>query len=86
MLRAFPRCANKIMVRGVVEEDKVSIVVQDDGAGFEVGDSFTEMLAKGQYGLAGMHERASLIGGKLVIKSELKEGTTIRLDWLADEK
>jgi signal transduction histidine kinase len=56
-------------------EDKVILTVQDDGAGFDVKQG----LEAGHFGLAGMQERARLVGGTLEIASRPGEGTTVRL-------
>jgi signal transduction histidine kinase len=57
-----------------VEGHRVQATVVDDGMGFTVGDHELASL-----GLAGMRERASLVGGRLDIISGLGEGTTIVL-------
>jgi two-component system, NarL family, sensor histidine kinase UhpB len=51
----------------------VELLVADDGRGF----AFAE--AEGGLGIAGMRERALLVGGDLQIESRPGEGTTIRL-------
>ncbi len=54
-------------------------IIEDDGKGFDVN---SVMLSAGEknLGLFGMYERASLIGGKLTIESQLGVGTTIFLE------
>ena len=51
-------------------------VVEDDGCGFE-----TDLVASGplheRLGIAGMSERAALVGGHLTLESQPGEGTTI---------
>jgi len=49
--------------------------ITDDGGGFEVADGPLRSL-----GLAGMQERASLVGGRLVITSAPAMGTTVLLE------
>jgi signal transduction histidine kinase len=57
----------------VVEDDRsVTIVVSDDGKGFD-----PEARAEG-FGVVGMRERAALVGGSLVIDSAPGAGTRIR--------
>ncbi len=53
----------------------VELSVADDGTGFDVEKG----LRAGHFGLTGMRERASLIGGELDIRSQPGHGTTIRL-------
>ncbi|MEH2535060.1 two-component system sensor histidine kinase UhpB [Bradyrhizobium sp. AZCC 1588] len=55
-------------------------VVEDDGVGFSAeagGPSEYERNASTKLGLSGMRERLSLIGGTIVIESELGVGTTL---------
>jgi len=51
----------------------VELTVVDDGRGFAFDDS------EGGLGIAGMRERALLIGGELTIESRPGHGTTVRL-------
>ena len=57
--------------------DYVSLIVEDDGVGFEVEQTLST-LQKG-FGLAGMRERAALVGGTLEIESSPGQGVTIRV-------
>jgi two-component system sensor histidine kinase UhpB len=54
-------------------EDGVALEVTDDGCGFAFDES------EGGLGLAGMRERALLIGAKLTIESRPGHGTTVHL-------
>jgi len=56
-------------------EGKVSLVVHDDGIGFDIEKSHKAS----HFGLVGMHERAGLIGGELRVTSSPGSGTTVRL-------
>jgi signal transduction histidine kinase len=57
----------------VVEDDRtIEISVSDDGVGFDPG-----VVADG-FGLIGMRERLSIVGGDLVIESTPGAGTTLR--------
>jgi two-component system sensor histidine kinase UhpB len=55
------------------DDDGVELEVADDGRGFAFDES------EGGLGIAGMRERALLIGAKLTIESRPSHGTTIRL-------
>lgn len=55
--------------------DHVSLIVEDDGDGFDVAQTFTTTL-KG-FGLISMRERATLVGGSLVVESNPGAGVTI---------
>ena len=53
--------------------DEVSLVVEDDGRGFDV----EEALSRGRLGLLGVRERAEMLGGWLEIESAPGAGTTV---------
>ncbi len=55
-------------------KNKIILIVEDDGIGFDVEDKNTK--GKG-IGLVGMYERAVLLGGELEIESVTGKGTTI---------
>jgi two-component system, NarL family, sensor histidine kinase UhpB len=55
------------------EQGGVELEVSDDGRGFAFDES------EGGLGIAGMRERALLIGGELTIESRPEHGTTVRL-------
>jgi PAS domain S-box-containing protein len=54
--------------------DQVSLIVEDDGVGFETGGVDADRRG---FGLLGMQERAALVGARLEIESAPGEGTTI---------
>ena len=53
------------------KDDSVSVVVEDDGVGFE-----PRLARDGGIGLVGMQERVALLGGRLAIESRPGAGTT----------
>jgi PAS domain S-box-containing protein len=53
------------------DEDSLRIRVGDDGIGFDTRPGAVQL------GLEGMRERANLLGGNVVVSSELGKGTTI---------
>lgn len=57
--------------------DAISLTVTDDGRGFDMPESPSEMAPEGHYGLLGMHERAELIGARITIKSAPGQGTKL---------
>jgi two-component system sensor histidine kinase UhpB len=65
--------AGRVDVRLRRRGDDVELEVADDGRGFAFDES------EGGLGLAGMRERALLIGGELTIESRPGRGTTVRL-------
>lgn len=68
--------AQHVWVR--VSEDKEALYLEigDDGSGF---DPALAGMQPGHYGLLGMHERAHLVGGQLVVLSTAGQGTRVRL-------
>jgi signal transduction histidine kinase len=58
--------------------EALELVIEDNGRGFAVEDGLSK---EGHFGLLGMRERASAIGGTLDIASEpaAKRGTTLTL-------
>jgi len=61
----------------------VRLVVEDNGAGFDVDEAHSRARMEGRLGLAGMHERAALLGGALTVESSRGSGTTVyvQLPW-----
>ena len=57
-------------------EDEVRAVVRDDGRGFEPGSPRTDGAG---LGLVGMRERATMAGGRVAIRSEPGQGTTVEV-------
>lgn len=58
---------------------QIILNIQDNGRGFEVPEAITDFASKGSFGVMGLHERAQLFGGKVVVQSRLQEGTTIHM-------
>lgn len=55
----------------------VTAIVEDDGRGFDMAGFARSESRHGRLGLFGMEERASLIGGRLVVESAPGLGTTV---------
>ena len=72
-----------IHIFGTVSPTHVDLCVQDNGIGFDLGTKaeLDALLTKNHYGLAGMIERASLIGAEIKIQSSLNPGTKIHILW-----
>ncbi len=66
----------KLSLRLAYTPEWVILQVQDDGIGFDTGESLTPPRG---LGLAGMRERASAVGGLLTIQSGIGQGTLIEL-------
>jgi len=57
--------------------DHVSLIVEDDGRGFEAAAMLRVPATEGKLGLLGMQERATLAGGSAEIESSRGAGTTV---------
>lgn len=60
--------------------DKVRVHVTDDGVGFDVPGKIGSLPRTGKLGLAGITERAELLGGRLQISSQKGSGTAVSLE------
>ncbi|MFC2018377.1 PAS domain S-box protein [Chloroflexota bacterium] len=69
--------ASKAMVKIEFGEDRVLVNISDDGIGFQLPEKINDLSYIGKLGLAGMMERAKLLGGTVKLKSELDSGTTV---------
>ena len=65
--------AERVAVELVRTGDRVELTVNDDGSGFTF-----DQAARG-LGIAGMRERALLVGGDMQVESRLDAGTRVRL-------
>ncbi len=70
--------ANRVEARLSRRGGGVELAVSDDGRGFAFAEA-----EQGGLGLAGMRERAMLVGGELTVESRPGRGTTVRLTILA---
>lgn len=70
--------AKRIDVDIHYDKRRFRLQVRDNGQGIH-SDILVEGGRAGRYGLAGMRERAKLIGGELEIRSELNSGTEVAL-------
>jgi signal transduction histidine kinase len=57
--------------------DHVSLIVEDDGGGFDAAALFRAPATEGKLGLLGMQERATLAGGSIEVESNPGAGTTV---------
>lgn len=69
--------ANTVSLLLQRREDAMTLIVEDDGQGFDVDALSRDGDIRKRLGLVGMEERMLLIGGTLTIESNPGEGTTI---------
>jgi signal transduction histidine kinase len=79
--------AKTICIRGRLEPGMGELVMEDDGIGFSGGDSIDllGLLANKHFGLAGMYERAALIGANMKIETSPGKGTRVIVFWQTDK-
>jgi signal transduction histidine kinase len=76
---AFTNCARHARAKNVLvsvcaEENRIALVVQDDGIGFDAS------ARRSGLGLLGIQERVQDLDGSLKISSEKNKGTTLRVE------
>jgi signal transduction histidine kinase/sugar lactone lactonase YvrE len=69
--------ARQVEIRLALEPRRLSMVVSDDGEGFEQSEAFSEI--GGHFGLLGMRERAERLGGELHLASQPGQGTKVEV-------
>ena len=75
--------ASLIQIECRCEPESVTLTVSDDGIGIhdERLLDWDYLLAQRHYGLAGMHERADIIGAQIKLRSKPGGGTEIHVTW-----
>ena len=76
----------EVTVTVTLTKGEARIEITDNGIGFDVPQELHSFYTAGKLGLLGMQERTELLGGKLVIQSGLKKGTTVHLSIPASEE
>jgi PAS domain S-box-containing protein len=61
-------------------DSRTKITVSDNGKGFILTGKVGDLAKHGKLGLAGMQERAQLVGGTLTVRSGLAGGTSITVE------
>jgi len=62
------------------DQSKTRITVNDNGKGFSLPQTIGDLARHGKLGLAGMQERAQLIGATLTVQAEAGKGSSITVD------
>jgi len=71
--------ATVVTVELIYNPDTVCLKVHDDGLGFDVKAAKKDANRQNRFGLVGMEERASLLGGTLAIESQKGKGTLVEV-------
>jgi len=69
--------ANAAKLRLDYGQNDITVIVEDDGVGFDTEPTMAIATERGHFGLAGMRERAESIGGSLTILSQPGQGSVI---------
>lgn len=72
--------ASEIAVRLTQYPGLLRLTITDDGRGIAGNIEPARFVAQGHFGLAGMRERAAMIGGKLDIQTAIDYGTVVILE------
>jgi len=72
--------ATKAEITVQFDESKTSVTVSDNGQGFNPPETTDDLARDGKLGLAGMQERARLLGGSLTVQSEPGKGSTVTVE------
>jgi len=72
--------ASEIAVRLTRYPDRLRMTVTDDGRGIAGGVDWRRFVSQGHFGLAGMRERAAMVGGHLDVQSAVDYGTVVILE------
>jgi signal transduction histidine kinase len=79
--------AKNLSISGRLAENQIELRVVDDGKGLDprMSLNFNELVTQRHFGLAGIHERATVIGAEIMITSKANEGTQVRVTWESKE-
>jgi signal transduction histidine kinase len=73
--------AQRVEVAVTAGDEELSLMVCDDGQGFDVRDAMQRSDARHGMGLASMKERVEATGGAFQLKSAPGEGTVLKATW-----
>jgi PAS domain S-box-containing protein len=77
-IRRHSRAAS-VEVRLDFGADALTLVIIDNGEGFDIPTRTSDLALSGKLGIIGMRERARLVGGTMIVQSEKGSGTTVTL-------
>jgi signal transduction histidine kinase len=61
------------------DDDAVTLVIRDDGVGFDLDAALAQASAGGSLGLLGMQEQVALAGGQIAITAAPDHGACIEI-------
>ena len=72
--------ASRAVVKLEFGDNSIKMTVSDNGKGFELPERMGDLASNSKLGLAGMQERARLLGGSLEVESEPGKGTRVTVE------
>jgi len=69
--------ASQVAITLAFSDGGLELTVTDDGHGFDLSGSPDHFIRAGRLGIAGMHERAQLVGGRFTIEAAPGRGTCV---------
>jgi two-component system sensor histidine kinase DegS len=72
--------ATKAEITVEFDQSKTRIIINDNGKGFDLPQTIGDLARDGKLGLAGMQERARLVGGTLTVQSQPGRGCSITIE------
>ncbi len=72
--------ARHVEVLGRVRDGVFEVIVRDDGIGFDVAKALRRDIRSLSFGLMGMQERISALGGTLTLRSQAGRGTRVLIN------
>lgn len=72
--------ANRVNIRVEFFDSATRVTISDNGRGFEIPSRAGDLARIGKLGLAGMQERAQLLGGALSIESKPGKGSAVTIE------
>lgn len=71
--------ADQVIIRLFQEPDHICLEMEDNGSGFDVEHTVDTALTQKRLGLLGIKERATLVGGDVLINSQPGKGTILQV-------
>lgn len=69
--------AKRVTIELALASGRVTLAIRDDGVGFVAPSAVEDLVSTGKLGLAGIKERAWLVGGRLDVESRPGQGSLV---------
>lgn len=71
--------ASEVRISLTLDEAQIELEIEDDGHGFQPPAHWIELARNDHFGLVGVQERASAVGGRVVLRTQPGAGTLVRV-------